>query len=520
MISVHWIPDHRGPEDGARFAHWQPPFVKLICIDKKPPYTGDLPPAAQILVRNHPMSEMGDQRGFADAGAAGRVGTEHALICREMTAYLATQGVPASRLLFEGLNEPQLWAAEPPALVAVYYKSFLAGLHGYGLHGVVGNFGVGWPGNGGVTDAPPQWSFFNPVFAIMQAGDYLGLHEYWSLNGPQENWRWWAGRFLQCPAKVPILITECGIDTGVSGTPQGGWRDLPESTYDAKAERYVNEIYWYAHQCQKDARVRGIFPFTYDMSGPYWQKFNIRDQVWIEQFFKKLDAEGMPQPGGVVLPPPVDPVDPPPVDPPPPVVVYTIAAHTMGSEPNAGVSYAYGYCRMLHADGTFRKFMSGESKRVHLRAAGSPSDAIEPVIVGPHPGYETWGAGYYSISPLQPHQQWEIALEDTVRGWSPWYAWATNDNQTQIDFVWTPATTPQPPVDPLIPEQALRNAAWQRMGIPYNPDAAFSKYARAHNLGNPVEPETIYKDWTLQGFAGGILYCRTGDWGNIKVLPW
>lgn len=417
MISVHWIPTHRGQEDAQRFARWQPPFVKIVSLDERPPYTEDVPPGAKIIIRNHPLSELYGSRGLAAANvledsryawsgefpqrvrepmpvrttgvlpSPEATGAEHAAICNRMAAYCESKGVSRTRLLFEGLNEPQLWANEPPAMVARYYKSFLNGLHGFGLHGVVGNFGVGWPGNGGVAEAPPLWAFFSQVIAIMQPGDYLGLHEYWALNGPQQNWGWWAGRFLKCPYKVPILITECGIDTGVAGTWYGGWRDLPESTYDAKAERYCNELWWYAKQCANDGRVKGIFPFTYDLGSGEWFKFDIRDTVFMGQFFKKLAAEGMPQPG-VVTPPP-----PPP--PPPPV-----------------------------------------------------SD----------------------------------------------------------------------------PVQVLRNAAWNRLGIAFNPDAAFGKYAREQDLGNPVTGEfdvsTSAGDFREQGFAGGIVYCKIGDWANVQTMAW
>jgi len=430
MISVHWIPTHRGMEDKERFAKWGPPFVKIVCIDERPPYTEDVPPEAKIIIRNHPMSELYGTRGLAAASAVSEsnlsaayktyfaatndsryadqiekrerppmairttgalpspeaTGAEHAAACNRMAAYCESKGVSRTRLLFEGLNEPQLWANEPPPLVARYYKEFLAGLHGYGLHGVVGNFGVGWPGNGGVAEAPPLWAFFNPVIAIMQPGDYLGLHEYWALDGAAENWRWWGGRFLQCPYQVPILITECGIDTGVTGNFYGGWYDLPGTT-DQKAVRYVNELWWYAQQCAKDGRVKGILPFTYDIGGNEWEKFDIRSVPFLDAFWRKLAAEGLPQPGGVTPPPP----------PPPP-----------------------------------------------------------------------------------------------------------------------------PPVSD--PVQVLRNAAWNRLGIAFNPDAAFGKYAREQDLGNPVTGEfdvsTSAGDFREQGFAGRIVYCKIGDWANVKVMPW
>lgn len=428
MISVHWIPTHRGMEDKERFAHWKPPFVKIVSVDEKPPYTEDVPSAAKIVIRSHPMSELYGQRGLmvintvdpeditakyeayfaaffhyvpgapssryregfsasaTDAAGPEQVGAEHAAACQRMAQYCESKGVSRSRLVFEGLNEPQLWANEPPDLTARYYKAFLSGLHGYGLHGVVGNFGVGWPGNGGVADAPPLWDFFKPVIDIMKAGDYLGLHEYWALSGPQQNWRWWGGRFLQCPYDVPILVTECGIDTGVSGVWYGGWRDLPGDSMDQKAARFVDELYWYAQKCSDDGRVQGIFPFTYDIGGKEWEKFDIRDQVWIETFFSKLNAEGMPQPGA-------------------------------GPEPPA---------------------------------AGPPASP------GP------------SASVIQ----------------------------------------------------ALRNAAWSQLGIPYNPEAAFAKYARQHGMGNPVTTEFDISGYRAQGFTGGIVYAKTGDWANIQVLVW
>jgi hypothetical protein len=428
MISVHWIPTHRGQEDKERFAHWKPPFVKVVCVDEKPPYMEDIPATTTIVIRNHPMSELYGTRGLPSPNIAGgeditakyeayfavffgdrggnpsatyrdgmrsastataaaatpeQIGADHAATCQRMAQYCESQGAARSRLLFEGLNEPQLWANEPPALTARYYKAFLSGLHGYGLHGVVGNFGVGWPGNGGVNDAPPEWDFFKPVIDIMTSGDYLGLHEYWALSGPQQNWKWWGGRFLQCPYKVPILITECGIDTGVTGNWYGGWYDLPESSMEQKAARYVNEIYWYAKQGSADGRVKGIFPFTYDIGGKEWEKFDIRNQVWIEAFFKKLDAEGMPKPGTIPTP--------------------------------------------------------------------------------------------------------------------------------------TPTPTPGPSAATI---QAIRNAAWTQLGIPYNPEAAFAKYARTNKLGDPVTTEFDISGYRAQGFAGGIVFAKIGEWANIQTLAW
>jgi len=69
----------------------------------------------------------------------------------------------------------------------------------------------------------------------------------------------------------------------------------------------VDELYWYAGECSTDWRVQGIFPFTYDIGGREWEKFDIRDQVWVEKFFSKLDAVGMPKAGALPTAPPATP---------------------------------------------------------------------------------------------------------------------------------------------------------------------------------------------------------------------
>lgn len=440
-LSVHWIPAHRGSiggkTDAQWFAAWDPAFVKIITDNETVPYLEDVPPAAQIVVRNYPMSELGHDRGFATTAAtpaapaaatpaapapfpqngtprdqrvsgsgafasgpapsvviAGLtskpedVGVEHAAICNRIAQWCEGRGVPRSRLVFEGLNEPMLWSVEPPAQVARYYRQFLISLHGYNLRGVAGNFGVGWPGNGGVQDAPVQWSFWQPVVDVMLAGerpDYLGLHEYWALNGVAENWRWWAGRYEQCPFNIPILITETGIDTGVTGHYYGGWLDLPGQMTE-RATRYVGELAWYWQKCRADGRIKGIFPFTYDRGSDTWVNFDIRN----EDLLKELVARKAEFPAAAVVTPP--PTPPPPTPPP------------------SGL------------------------------------------------------------------------------------------------------------------EQALRNAAWNKAGIAYNPDAAFPKYARANNLGVPMTGEfdvtVAGVTYRVQGFAGGIVYTKVGDWANLKQLIW
>lgn len=74
-----------------------------------------------------------------------------------------------------------------------------------------------------------------------------------------------------------------------------------------------------------------------------------------------------------------------------------------------------------------------------------------------------------------------------------------------------------PAVEPL---DAIRNAAWQAVGIAFNPEAAFGLKARELVLGNPVTNEFDVGEYRAQGFAYGILWAKVGDWANVKVMEW
>lgn len=84
----------------------------------------------------------------------------------------------------------------------------------------------------------------------------------------------------------------------------------------------------------------------------------------------------------------------------------------------------------------------------------------------------------------------------------------------------------EPPTMPLPsePVQDIRNAAWNALGVPLNPDAAFYRYAQTRGLGKPETPELDVssngRTYRYQGFAGGIVYCVVGDWGNLCEVSW
>ena len=73
-------------------------------------------------------------------------------------------------------------------------------------------------------------------------------------------------------------------------------------------------------------------------------------------------------------------------------------------------------------------------------------------------------------------------------------------------------------------DETIRNTAWNMRGIPHNPMAAFPKYARENGYGVPLTTEFDVQvggvTYRLQGFSGAIIYCKVGDWANIKSLGW
>jgi N-acetyl-anhydromuramyl-L-alanine amidase AmpD len=75
-----------------------------------------------------------------------------------------------------------------------------------------------------------------------------------------------------------------------------------------------------------------------------------------------------------------------------------------------------------------------------------------------------------------------------------------------------------------LPENLVREAAWNAAGIPFNPLAAFPKYARERDLGTPMTQEFDFSyqgvSFRGQGFSRGIVFCKVGDWGNLKEMTW
>jgi len=79
---------------------------------------------------------------------------------------------------------------------------------------------------------------------------------------------------------------------------------------------------------------------------------------------------------------------------------------------------------------------------------------------------------------------------------------------------------PDLPVTPAPPVKAIRQACWDRQNVPYNPAAALQRAAEDNYLGAPLGTEFDKGDYRIQAYAEGIVYCRVGEWGNVRYIGW
>ena len=201
---------------------------------------------------------------------------------------------------WEGFNEPV------PGDEGQMFK--LAGLEAErvrllaerGLRAAVGNFGVGHP--------PLEWwPAFRPALEAAQThGGYLALHEYsaptiwFNTNRQALDFRadpadegWLTLRYRKVyrqfldpwGLRLPLLITECGIDGTVTdrpGPPGKGWADFrgywAELGMGEDAPgNYIEQLAWYDSELQIDDYVLGaaIFAMT---AFDGWASYELRGE--------------------------------------------------------------------------------------------------------------------------------------------------------------------------------------------------------------------------------------------------
>lgn len=285
-LGGHWIPHHNRASERIFFGNYfQVDILKLIDGDVQQVHDIYVKRPNMILVlRDHPMSEQKKDMREKPVETGKRHAQEWAKNVERLRDKAAKQGLlfpPNEQILVLGINEPSVW--EVLEETVKYNVAFLDELFLLGLYGGALNLSVGWPANTG-TDTPPNWNPYFPVYeAIVRGGHVLVLHEYWSHRGPHEMWRWWAGRYLQCPWDVPILIGEAGVDEYVAdgnipGDKRGWGAWLSE-------QEYADQLLWYSERLKEDNRIIGFTPFTSDYASDHWKTFDIQN------VYPKLDPE-------------------------------------------------------------------------------------------------------------------------------------------------------------------------------------------------------------------------------------
>jgi hypothetical protein len=142
---------------------------------------------------------------------------------------------------------------------------------------------------------------------------------------------------------------------------------------------------------------------------------------------------------------------------------------------------------------------------------GAASDRVGPIHT------ET---GVYKGGDLF-HHAWLLKFQRTVAGGgqpiSPIDTHPVIDEEPEV-------TPPPPPNDSGELDAAtlrtIREESWRQVRVAFNRDSAFARYARQRNLGAPLTNEYDIGNFRAQGFTGGIVYARIGDWNNITHVAW
>lgn len=96
--------------------------------------------------------------------------------------------------------------------------------------------------------------------------------------------------------------------------------------------------------------------------------------------------------------------------------------------------------------------------------------------------------------------------------------WYPQSGELPVVKAMKEAVVTQPPE--FVPLAAIREAAWNAAGVPFNPDAAFPRFAKSHSLGVPMTAEFDVNGYRAQGYAGGIVYCKIPNWSEVKWSEW
>jgi hypothetical protein len=279
-LGCYYAPEHSRQRDRDYIAALQPPVIRILDPDVQQIVNMHaLAPGAILLPRIWSIDDNNGQAVrdlMADPQGTGR---RHADQYRaqliDWYSQASLRGLtmpPSERIMFNAANEPNQGGT--PDKIAAYSVAFLNQCKINGVRAAALCLGVGWPDNTG-PDTPVNWQPYADaglVEAITRGFHWLELHEYFYKTGPQDGWRWLAGRSLQCPFDVPILLGEIGCDNYVDkprwdreGGNRGWQGNVAPDTYAEMIEYHIRN---------SDKRVVAALPFITDYRNNEWQSFD------------------------------------------------------------------------------------------------------------------------------------------------------------------------------------------------------------------------------------------------------
>jgi hypothetical protein len=176
---------------------------------------------------------------------------------------------------WEGYNEPSQSSLSP---LCRFDKRLAELLHQDEVKYVAGSWAVGTPD---IADwQQPE------MLDTLRVADFIGVHEYCAprmddprgldADNPTQGWfvlryrRWYPALPSDC--RKPLLISECGIDSGaVHWDPgaHGGWRSFVDP------EDYMSQLAWYDRILRLDSYVIGASVFCWGTLDPTWDSHDI-----------------------------------------------------------------------------------------------------------------------------------------------------------------------------------------------------------------------------------------------------
>jgi hypothetical protein len=169
-----------------------------------------------------------------------------------------------------------------------------------------------------------------------------------------------------------------------------------------------------------------------------------------------------------------------------------------------------------------------------LAESGGKTDAVGDVGI-PGPGHQSNGIFQFNtywhpeVTQAMAFNPKQAAIEAfrVSDGGTNWSQWSTFKNEWYLSFM-DRAAAAVLSINGLVgpTSEQLTNIAWNSLGIAYNKDFAFPKYAEYNNLGFPRSNEVRFNpdgladdgEYVGQMFDGGFLWCKVGDYDNISWL--